>query len=69
MFFKLGPGQPVNSAPLKKIKAHSGPVADLTFIEEGGAKLVTVGRTDGLVRIWKVCILYVPLWYSLVVQV
>ena len=55
--FKSGPGKPVNDAPLRKVKAHSGPVADLIFIEEGGAKLVTVGRTDGLVRIWKVCTL------------
>lgn len=46
----------MNNAPLSKVRAHNGPVADVTFIEEGGAKLVTVGRTDGLVRVWKVCI-------------
>lgn len=38
----------------RQIEASAGPLAGLTFIEEGGAKLVTVGAVDGSITIWKV---------------
>eukprot|EP01039_Chlorochromonas_danica_P007222 gene7222-7988_t len=38
----------------RSLPAHVGPLSALFFIEEGGAKMVTVGQVDNIIRIWKV---------------
>jgi len=43
----------VSSRPLVSFKAHLGQVSAVTFIDEG-ARLVTAGSKDGMLRVWKV---------------
>lgn len=38
--------------PNVTVKAHTGPLSSLVFIEEG-ARLVTTGLTDGVITVWK----------------
>ena len=37
----------------RHIPAHSGTISNIIFIEEG-SKIVTAGRTDGSIIVWKV---------------
>jgi WD40 repeat protein len=37
----------------RHIPAHSGTISNIIFIEDG-SKIVTAGRTDGSIIVWKV---------------
>jgi hypothetical protein len=38
----------------RQFSAHTGPLCGLFFFEEGGARLLTLGEKDGVLRVWKV---------------
>lgn len=38
----------------RKVACHNGPLASLSFFDEGGVKLLTAGGLDGNLRVWKV---------------
>ena len=47
------PASPTAPTRTTVLPVHCGPVSGLTFVEEG-ARLVTAGSSDGMIRVWRV---------------